>query len=149
MTGGLQRRQRRFQLSLPVRVRPRTGRRERPSSANKPRSTSRASGLRLDRAELPEVENTFTENISTGGCYFRFSKELAVGSKIEMEIEMPGTAAFRDGPKVRFWGKVVRVEHIRRRGRIGIACVFEHYRFLSQPAASDCVPRHSLQQLQG
>ena len=150
-TEGIQRQRRRFQVSLPLWVRPRPGRRDRSSSAVstiKPSLTSRDSRLHLEPGKLPEVENTSTENISTAGCYFLSSKELAVGSKIEMEIVMPASAALPRRAKVRCWGQVVRVERIWRRGRIGIACTIDHYRFLQQFAASKGIPNWSPQQLQ-
>ncbi len=124
MGGGIQRQWRRFQLSLPVWVRPRRTRKPAAAWASKPG--------RAPRASTPEPENTFTENISTAGCYFRFSREIPVGSRVEMEIEMPAPGAVQGRAKVRCWGKVVRVEHLRRGGRIGIACMIEHYRFLYQ-----------------
>ena len=76
-------------------------------------------------------ENTFTENISTGGCYFLLSQEPPVGSEVEMEITMAArTAGLRHG-KVRCRGKVVRVENGLGGGKIGVACTIEHYTFFA------------------
>jgi hypothetical protein len=59
----------------------------------------------------PEIEHTVTENVSSGGCYFFLSQELPLGTRLEMEITIPGEVA--DVPFARIYcrGKVIRVDH--------------------------------------
>jgi hypothetical protein len=131
MTGGLQRRRRRFHLSLPLRILFDTGRR----------------GTRRSGRKLRQTESASTENISVGGCYFLLSKEPAVGSRLEMEIQMPGVEGFPSGAKLHCWAKVVRVDRMRRGKKVGIACTIHRYQLLHLPAASHIFRRHSPQRL--
>lgn len=59
----------------------------------------------------PEIEHTVTENVSSGGCYFCLSQEPPLGTRLEMEITIPGEVP--DVPFARIYcrGKVIRVDH--------------------------------------
>jgi hypothetical protein len=100
----MERGRKRFQLSLPVRVRSKNG----------------------------PFEQTVTENISTTGCYFRSSHPIAIGSEVQMEIAMPIFRSVRRTFKITCRGRVVRVEPVS--GAIGIACKFNRYRMCQMPA---------------
>jgi len=107
----LQRQRRRFQVTLPIRIWPPEGERGPYPSGGSPVA----------------VDSTYTDNISDKGCYFHFYKDLPIGSKIGIEIELSGTAEFHCGAKVRCWGKVVRVERDPNGKRFGIACMLDCY----------------------
>ncbi|SRR5579885_2180318 len=110
----LQRQRTRFRLALPVRIWSRRMDARRTASAA--------------TAQSP-IQHTFTQNISTTGCYFPLPKRLPVGSKIEMEIDIPSAVTPRQ-VKLRCQGKVVRVEKGPKPGRVGIGCRIERYRLL-------------------
>ena len=74
------------------------------------------------------VENTVTENISSSGCYFHLSREVPVGTNLELEITIPGTRGEAED-KVCCRGKVVRVDRPASNGRVGVATTIESYHF--------------------
>lgn len=57
----------------------------------------------------PEVY-TVTENISSGGCYFFLAQEPPVGTRLELEITIPGEVPDIPFAKICCRGKVVRVD---------------------------------------
>ena len=116
---GFSRQRRRFQVALPVRIGPRRGMRHPSRSASRPLM----------------VENALTENVSTAGCYFHLSREVSIGSRVEMEIVMPTSRTIPRILKVRCRGKVVRVDHDLPDRGVGVACTIERYRLLPTSAA--------------
>jgi hypothetical protein len=113
MVQGLQRQRTRFPLSLPVRIWPRGGRRK----ESKPGKRS--------------AENTFTENISSDGCFFPLSQKLPVGSQLDIEIDIPLTSKPRQ-VKLRCTGRIVRIERGEPSGKVGVGCRIERYKMLAQ-----------------
>jgi hypothetical protein len=79
------------------------------------------------------MEQTVTKNMSTRGCYFSLPHELAVGSEIDMEIQMPALQTLPGAPKLRCHATVVRVERGSAE-EIGIACQIGRYWFTQSAA---------------
>lgn len=78
----------------------------------------------------PEAEFTLTENFSSRGCYFSLSRKPPLGTRLEMEITIPGT--FPDAPFARIFcrGRVIRVDRDWcspdcRDARFGVAATIE------------------------
>jgi hypothetical protein len=67
-----------------------------------------------------------TEDISTTGCYFSLARVLPVGSKIELEVQMPPLEGVPEGITLRCHGTVVRVDS-GTTGKVGIGCRIDHY----------------------
>lgn len=89
------------------------------------------------------AKKTYTENISSGGCYFSFSYPPSVGSEVELELTIPARGPGWAAQTVRCWGRVVRVEKERGGGIVGVAATIENYQFLDPPAAAEpeLIPR--------
>ena len=77
----------------------------------------------------PVVENTFTENVSSGGCYFSLSRGLPLGMEIEMEITIPGGLLGGPEEKVCCRGRVLRVESPDGSGKVGVASTIDSFHF--------------------
>jgi PilZ domain-containing protein len=75
------------------------------------------------------TERSVTHNLSSTGCYFLLSRELPLGTLIDLEIEIPALQPIPRGVKVYCRAKVVRVDATSQPGKIGIACMIEEYRF--------------------
>ena len=78
----------------------------------------------------PAVERTVTENLSAGGCYFFLSQEPPVGSRVEMEITVPGEISAVPFARISCQGKVIRVDQGLADGgsglpRFGVAAAIE------------------------
>jgi hypothetical protein len=72
-----------------------------------------------------------TENISAAGVYLRLDEQLAVGSKAEFEITIPGEAIGGAADvRLHCQARVVRCDNDLEEGRSGVACVIEKYEFL-------------------
>ena len=104
MAGVESRRNRRYDMSLPVVV--------------------QAKG----RSATP-VE-TSTRDVSAGGLYFTFAEPLEPGSELECEVLLPAAFGYKEAVRVRCRGKVVRVERPEKAGRIGVAGTIERYEFV-------------------
>lgn len=81
------------------------------------------------REESAFVESTCTENISSGGCYFLLSQELPVGTKVELEITLPGGMLGVPEGKLCCRGRVIRVESLSGGERVGVASTIDSYHF--------------------
>lgn len=88
------------------------------------------------RNDSASIESTCTENISSGGCYFQLSQELAVGTKIELEITLPGRMLGIPEGKLRCRGRVVRVEDRSESGRVGVAATIDSHHFAKASEAA-------------
>ena len=78
----------------------------------------------------PAVECTVTENLSACGCYFFLSQEPPVGSRLEMEITVPGELSVVPFARIFCQGKVIRVdpgpaEQSSGQPRFGVAAAIE------------------------
>ncbi len=76
---------------------------------------------------------TETHNISARGVFFYIEGQIAPQTKIEVTLTLPSEATVSDSVRVRFTGRVVRVES-GLGSRIGIAVAIEDYEFLRSPA---------------
>ncbi len=79
----------------------------------------------------PEIEYTVTENICTGGCYFFLAKEPPLGTRLEMQITIPGETYEVPLARIYCRGKVIRVDpnpadRASMETRCGVAATFEH-----------------------
>ena len=75
-----------------------------------------------------EVVRAQTQNISSGGVLFDVDQNLAVGSKVEFSIAMPGMILGTPSDViVKCIGRVVRSHNAE--GRAQVAAVIDEYRF--------------------
>ncbi len=65
-------------------------------------------------------------------CYFLLSGEPAVGSKVKMEIALPGLPG-SENPTVRCEGTIIAVTKARK-GKTGVSCMID--RLNLEPATS-------------
>jgi hypothetical protein len=80
-------------------------------------------------AELTDLQEGKTRDISTRGLYFLTEQDLQAGSELDITLTLPSEITHGSEVFVRAAGKVVRVE---RRSepqdmRIGVAAVIERY----------------------
>jgi c-di-GMP-binding flagellar brake protein YcgR len=111
--GAEQRKHRRYNLSFPVRV--------------KPKSKDIAA---------PPIE-TSTKDISARGIYLVLSEELELGSELELEITLPAELAGGKSVKLRCRGKVARLEPKNAEGKVGVGAVIQDYEFFHEPKPED------------
>jgi hypothetical protein len=87
------------------------------------------------------VDNATTADISAAGVYIMAETDLAVGSPIEFDIDLPGSfLGTRRDVEVHCIGRVVRKEAgakntVKGKMRHGVACVIDQYRFLRGKSA--------------
>jgi len=87
--------------------------------------------------ELPSEFLTETQNVSARGVFFYIDRPLADNSPIEVTLTFPPHITLTDALRVRFVGRVVRVEPPLPSARVGIAAVIEEYEFLRANPAAD------------
>ncbi|HVO63196.1 MAG TPA: PilZ domain-containing protein [Terriglobales bacterium] len=75
---------------------------------------------------------TETLNISARGVFFYIDGQIAPHTRIEVTLTLPSDVTVSDSVRVRFTGRVVRVES-GPAPRMGIAAVIEEYEFLRTP----------------
>lgn len=75
---------------------------------------------------------TETLNISARGVFFYIDGQIAPQTRIEVTLTLPSQVTVSDSVRVRFTGRVVRVE-TGRSARIGVAAEIEEYEFLRSP----------------
>jgi hypothetical protein len=86
---------------------------------------------------------TETHNVSARGIFFYLERPIAAGSAIEVTLNLPSHSTLSDSVRVRFTGRVVRVESTRG-AQTGIATTIDDYEFLRSPelprpvAGPDC-----------
>ena len=76
-------------------------------------------------APPPELK-VETQNVSSGGLFFLASAEMAVGTAIEFELDLPAHAA-PTPVKIRCRGTITRVVP-QLGGGMGIGATIEHYK---------------------
>jgi hypothetical protein len=106
--GAEQRKHRRYNLALPVRVQ------------SKARATT-----------APPIE-TATKDISTHGIYLVLSEDLEMGSELDLEITLPAELAGGKSVKLRCRGTVARLEPRNAEGKIGVGAVLQDYEFFHE-----------------
>ncbi len=103
-TGAEQRKNRRFNLTLPVSVRV--------------------------KAETPQVSAS-TQDISSGGIYLMMPQDLEPGSELDFEVTLPGEVSGGKPIQLRCRGKVLRVNRQEAGGKVGVAATIERYEFVA------------------
>lgn len=106
--GAEQRKYRRYYLSFPVRVQPKS---------------------KISTA--PPIE-TSTKDISAHGIYLVVSEDLEMGSELDLEITLPAELAGGKIVKLRCTGKVARLEPKNAEGKIGVGAVIQYYEFFHE-----------------
>jgi len=108
-----QRRFQRFGVKLACRVKPRGAR----------------------RGSAPQALEVETQDVSCGGMFFTASSNMAIGTAIEFELDLPAVVV-GSGAKIRCRGTVTRVVP-QSGGRVGIGATIDHYKIAPlSPAAS-------------
>ena len=104
-TGADRRKHRRFDLSLPVKV-------------------------RLKTQAASQIQ-TSTKDISAHGIYyFTLSEKFELGSELECVVLLPPELCQGNNIEVRCRGKIVRVERPDAENKIGVAATIEDYEFV-------------------
>jgi hypothetical protein len=95
----------RFPLSLPIHLRPKT-------------SAKRHAGT--------------TKNVSAAGVYIQADSELQIGTPIEFDITLPAVVVGADKDvEIRCKGRVVRMDKAKGKAKkSGLACVIDNYKFV-------------------
>ncbi len=104
MNGAELRKHRRFNLSLPVRVRVKTEAAE---------------------SQLPGS----TKDIGAAGVYLVMPQALEPGSELEFEITLPGEVSGGRSIRLCCRGRVLRVNHQEAENKVGVAATIERYEF--------------------
>ena len=103
MSGSERRIHRRFDMTLPIRIRVKT--------------------------EAPLLE-TSTKDISARGLYFSLSGEIQLGTELECEVTLPPELCQGNTIQVKCRGRIVRVERREGEPNIGVAATIEDYEFV-------------------
>ena len=106
--GAEHRKYRRYNLTLPVRVKSRTS-----------------------EIDAPAIE-TSTTNLSAHGIYLLISEDLEMDSALDLEITLPAELTGGNSVKLRCRGKVVRLEPKNAAGKFGVGAVIQDYSFIRQ-----------------
>lgn len=107
MSGAERRIHRRFDLSLPVKVR-----------------------VKAQEAPEPVTVEAATKDISARGIYFAVSGGIALGSELECEVTLPPELCQGNTIQVKCRGRIVRVERPDTHGTICVAATIEDYEFV-------------------
>jgi len=81
---------------------------------------------------VPVAETTTTANISSRGCYFPLSWKLPLGTRLELEIKLPGRMMGLPEVMLCCQGKVIRVDKPSNAGQVGIAATINSYRLAAR-----------------
>ncbi len=73
---------------------------------------------------------TETQNVSARGVYFYVDQPLALGTEFEVTLTLPPHVTLTDSVRIRFRGRVVRVEELRPGSQIGVGALIEEYEFV-------------------
>ena len=71
-----------------------------------------------------------TENISARGMFFYIDRFMREGAQIEIIMNFSANVTMTSPIKVRFLGRVLRVEQRKRTERAGVAALIEQYDYL-------------------
>lgn len=80
---------------------------------------------------------TETQNVSARGVFFYLDRPVAAGTKVEVTLTLPSHVTLTDAVRVRFTGRVVRVQSPLPASRIGVAAVIEQYEYLRSPQSPE------------
>ncbi len=107
MPGSEKRKARRFDDSLPVKV----------------------------RHDPSAPTDTYTKDISAKGAYLFLTEKIEVGSELVWDVTF-ASAMFPGNVRLHCRGTVVRVDAADRAGRIGVAVSLNSYEFVREPRAT-------------
>lgn len=110
-----QRKRRRYDLSFPVLVNPKTG----------GESAAVASSL----------------NISAGGIYFIVSNDFELRSELEFELALPRELTHGEDVRIQCSAKIVRVGLIEGENQVGVAACIDKYKFVRSSCPSLARPQ--------
>lgn len=80
---------------------------------------------------------TETQNVSARGLFFYLDRPLVENSRVDVTLTFPPHMTLTDSLRVRFAGRVVRVDEPLPGSRIGVAALIEEYEFLGpKPVAA-------------
>ena len=82
------------------------------------------------QGETTHEFQTETQNVSARGVFFYFDRMLPENARIEVTLTFPPHVTLTDAVRVRFQGRVVRVEPPLPSARVGVAAEIENYEFL-------------------
>lgn len=80
---------------------------------------------------------TETQNVSARGVFFYVDRAIAEGLRIQVTLTFPPHITLTDSVRVRFTGRVIRVEKPLPASRVGVAALIEEYEFLRSNPAPD------------
>jgi len=103
VSGAERRIHRRFDMTLPIRIRV--------------------------KAEVPVVE-TATTDISARGLYFRLDGHIELGTELECQVTLPPELCQGNTIQVKCRGRIVRVERREGDPSVGVAATIEDYEFV-------------------
>jgi PilZ domain len=73
---------------------------------------------------------TETQNVSARGVYFYLDHPLALGTEFEVTLTLPPQITLTDSVRIRFRGRVVRVEEPHSGSQMGVGALIEEYEFV-------------------
>jgi hypothetical protein len=82
---------------------------------------------------------TETQNVSARGVFFHVDRPVACGLTLEITLTLPSHITLAEAVRVRFTGRIIRVESSNGTSRVGVAALIEEYEFLRSPAAQEFV----------
>ena len=88
------------------------------------------------RLEGSREFHTETQNVSARGVFFYVERPLPAGTKLEIVLTFPPHVTLTDAVRVRFNGRVIRVENAVS-ARSGVAAMIENYEFLRSDGSPD------------
>src|SRR5690349_936374 len=109
-TGKDQRKHRRYNLSLPVRMK-----------SNK-------------RGAYPGI--AATRDISAQGLYLTVSKDFELGTSLELDLELPRALAQGMAVHIHCRAKIIRVDKLQH-DQLGVAAQIENYQFVRAESAKE------------
>ena len=76
-------------------------------------------------------EETFTQDVSSGGAFFYVSEEIGGRRELELLLALPSEGETPADIRVRYTGRVARLERSPE-GRVGVAAAFGSFEYLTQ-----------------
>jgi hypothetical protein len=81
--------------------------------------------------------HTETQNVSARGIFFYLEKPVSAETRLEIILTFPPHVTLTDAIRVRFTGRVIRVENPLPAARVGVAAMIENYEFLRSDGSPD------------
>jgi hypothetical protein len=80
---------------------------------------------------------TETQNVSARGVFLYVDRPVAPNTRLEVTLTLPSQVTLADAVRVRFVGRILRVEPQPPTSRFGIAAIIEEYEFLRSPQSEE------------